>query len=296
MIAKITNKVSESVSQNIPLRFVIPFGGYKHFWNPSHPEPDWAEYFTLVHLAEWLSPILAVYQPGAIIEFISEDMILPRMNNYPEACLNIYAQRFTRLLELFQKNASNNLHFEFFRVGDRYNKKKMIEEVEMLLPASWKKWESYIDEQKEVELKRSRRSVMWKGKYNLTGLSSHEKEQRVIESRLLELAYYDVEARPEFLGDYFIKNNHIPICFSFGLSSDNIDHWIVLGSTSNSIVDFWIGRGIVESQGDLYIPRILSKTQYEEIQPKLKVETVDVLPSKNFETIEIYPGILNFGS
>lgn len=293
-VIDITKKVESSVDQNIPLHFVIPFGGYKHFWNPSHPEPDWAEFFTFHSLTEWLAPVLAVYQPGATIEFISEDLILPRMNNYPPATIEQYAKIFALLLETFQKNMPKNLHFRYWRLGDRYDKDKMIHEVEALLPASWDKWKTYTDEQKEVELKRSKRSVMWKGNEELTGLTEEEKEKRTIESRLLELAYYEVEARPEFLGNYFLADNHIPICFSFGLSPDNIDHWIVLGTTEGSVVDYWIGRGIVEDRGDRIIPRIVSKHQYEQIKPQLKTEKVDILSLKNFAEIETYPGVLDF--
>lgn len=294
MIANITHKVEVSVNQNIPLRFVIPFGGYKHFWNPSHPEPDWAELFTLHTLAAWLSPILAVYEPGAIIEFISEDMIVPMMNNYPEETQDQYTKIFSELLKLYGKMIPKNLYFEFCRVGDKFDKKRMIEEVEKQLPASWKKWNTFTKEQKELELHRSRRSVMWNGNEDLTKLTDQDKEHRIIESRLIELAYYTVEARSDFLGNYFLSENHIPICFSFGLSPDNIDHWIVLGSTLNSIVDFWIGRGVIEDHGSTYVPRIVSHHQYDDIKPKLRVENVDIFPFKNFQTVDIYPGVLNF--
>lgn len=291
----ITNKVSLSIQENRPLHFAIPFGGYKHFWNPSHPRPDWAEFFTLHSLTEWLAPVLAVYVPGAIVEFISEDLILPRMNNYPEETLDQYAKGFSNLLDFYKKISPQNLRLEYYRLGDKFDKKKMTEEVEKILPTSWKKWGTYTEEQKEVELKRSKRSVLWAGKEDLTALTDQEKEKRTIESRLLELAYYEVEAQPEYLGSYFQADNHIPICFSFGLSSDNIDHWIVLGTTSGSIVDFWIGRGIIEDHENTYIPRIVSRKQYEEIQQKLRTQKVDILPLKNFQTVEVYPGILTFG-
>ena len=48
---KIRQKISNSIKEQKPIYFVIPFGGYKHFWNTSHPEPDWAEFFHLVWMA-----------------------------------------------------------------------------------------------------------------------------------------------------------------------------------------------------------------------------------------------------
>ncbi len=288
-IADITNKVALSLKEYRPLHFTVPFGGYKHFWNPSHPEPDWAELFTMKFLTEWVSPILTVHEPGVIIEYISEDLILPRMNNYPEEALENYAKSFRLLLDSYKKYIPKNLDIRFFRVGDKYDKEKIVKEVEKMLPESWRKWETYSQEQKDIELKRSKRSVMWKGREDLTGLSDEAKQKRMIESRLIELAYYSVEAKPEFLGNYFMEDNHVGICFSYGLSPDNSDHWLTLGSTYASTVDYWIGRGILEERDGNFIPRIASKEQYHKIKESLKtVEThFDLLSLKNYQSIEI---------
>lgn len=293
-IKEITQKVSSRIKEDKPLYFTIPFGGYKHFWNPSHPQPDWAELFSLRFLSDWVLPVLAVHKPGVIFEFISEDMILPRMNNYPEDALETYAKSFFLLLETYQKNIPKNLDIRFFRVGDKYDKNTIVNEVEKLLPSRWQKWKTYTQEQKDIELKRSKRSVFWEGKENLKGLTPEEKEKRMIESRLIELAYYDVEARPEFLGDYFTTDSRIGICFSFGLSPDNTSHWITLGSTYASNVDYWIGRGILQQMEDRFIPRIVSHKQYDEIKSKLTSVSVSLIPLKNFNTIEVYSGELNF--
>ena len=285
----IANKVKGSLEQNIPFHFVIPFGGYKHFWNPSHPEPDWAEVFTLRFLYDWVAPILALHRPGAVIEFISEDMILTRMNNYPPGSLDQYSKAFALLLNTFKKSAPKNLDLRFFRLGEKFDKVEIIKQVEDLLPERWKNWEKYSEQEKQMELKRSVRSVFWNGEKDLTKLSDEEKQRKIIESRLIELAYYDIEAKPEFLGDYYMEQNHIPICFSFGLSPDNSTHWITLGSTYASTVDYWIGRGILEEREDGFINRVVSREQYEKIKDNLKIfETgFGKLPSKNYKTIEV---------
>jgi hypothetical protein len=285
----ITEKVKLSIQKQQPLFFAIPFGGYKHYWNPSHPETDWAEIFALRFLIDWVAPVLLTHTPGVIIEFVSEDLILPLMNNYPPEALEKYSQAFTNILKLFSENAPKNLNLSFFRVGDRYNKDKIIAEVEQLLPERWEKWETYSKEQKEIEIKRSVRSVFWNGKNDLTGLSEEEKQKKIIESRLIELAYYDVEVKPEYLGDYYTRDNHIPICFSFGLSPDNLDHWITLGSTYASTVDYWIGRGILQEHKESFIPRIVSKEQYNNLVAKIEKIEIDTSlnqVSKNYRTID----------
>lgn len=287
-LAEITNKVNNKIEQNKPIHFTIPFGGYKHFWNPSYPEPDWAEVFTIRFLSEWVAPILAAYKPGAIIEFISEDVILSRMNNYPNDALEKYSEIFRSLIDLYQKWLPANLKLNYFRVNDKCDGVKIVKEVENLLPKRWQEWEKLNNSEKAIELKRSMRSVFWNGKENLINLSSKEKEKRTIESRLIELAYYDVEALPKFLGNYFTDDNRIGICFSFGLSPDNITHWITLGSTYASVVDYWIGRGVLEKMENGFIPRIVSKEQYEKIKAHLKTLSLkDELPFKNYQSIEV---------
>ena len=118
--------------------------------------------------------------------------------------------------------------------------------------------------------------------------------ERIIESRLIELAYYKIEGQSEFLSDYLYGDGHICICFSFGLSHDNIDNDLTLGSTYSSIVDYWIGRGILEKHSEKFIPRIVSKEQYELIKEKLSIYSTNLIPLKNFKDIEVYDGTLSF--
>lgn len=284
----IRNKVKKSFRENIPIYLTVPFGGYKHFWNHSYPVPDWAEIFTFNHLYNFVSPLLEIYKPGVVIEFISEDLILTRMNNYPPEALNSYSRIFSSLIEKFNSWSPENFQLKFFRIGDQCDKDKMVEKVEKLLNERRGEFFKLSEENKQKELKRSHRSVMYNGYKDLTKLSSREKLDREIDSRIIELAYYDTEAESRFLGDYLWRDNHICICFSFGLSHDNIDNFLTLGSCKSSIVDYWIGRGILEAHGNKIIPRIVSKTQYETIKNDLKMfNTRSVLPSNNFGSIEV---------
>lgn len=288
-LEKIISKVNLSINENKPIRFVIPFGGYKHFWNTSHPQPDWAELFTLKFLTDWLSPVVTAHEPGVIIEFVSEDVILTKMNNYPQKALDEYTENFVLLLQTYKKYIPNNLDFQYFRIGEKRDKSKIIKAVEDLLPKGRDRWSKLSQEEKEMELKRSRRSIMWEGQDDLTKLTDKQKEKRIVESRIVELAYYEAEIKPEFLGNYYEEDNHIPLCFSGGLSQDNADHWITLGSTYASIVDYWIGRGILGTKNGNFINRIISKNQYKKIKKYLKTYKIkfDLLPLKNFQSIDV---------
>lgn len=287
----ISEKVAISIKEDKPLHFVIPFGGYKHFWNPSYPEPDWAELFNFRYLAEYVAPVLAVHKPGVIIEYMSEDVILNRMNNYPQKALDRYSEIFRQVQSWYSQYIPKNLKFRFFRVGERCKGDKIVKTIEKLLTQRRKAFAELSKEQKKQELHRSFRSVFWGGDKDLTNLSEHDKEERVIESRLIELAYYETESKPEFMGNYLGEDNHICICFSFGTTHDNDEYQdLTLGSTYGSLVDFWIGRGILTQKDGTFRPRIISRNQYAALKNKLETIPVEkLLPLKNYQSI----GLIN---
>lgn len=286
---KIRQKINDSIKKQKPLHFVIPFGGYKHYWNASHPEPDWAEFFHFVWMTEYLAAILAAYKPGATIEYVSEDLILNRMNNYPSEVLETYANKFNELINWFNTKVPENLELRYFRIGDRYDKDKIVKQVEALLSGRREAFAKLSQTEQDKELHRSMRSVMWNGDKDLTGLTDKEKQQRIIDSRLIELAYYEIEGKPEFLSDYLWADNHICICFSFGLSHDNAFEDLTLSSAEGSIVDFWIGRGVLESRENRLNPRIVSRKQYEAFDPKPDNVQVSLngINLKNLQSVEM---------
>ena len=287
----IAEKVLSCVQNGRPIHLTIPFGGYKHFWNPSHPEPDWAEVFHFLWMTEYVSPILAVHKPGVILEYVSEDLILPLMNNYPEAALEAYSAAFRKLIKWYSKYIPDNLQIDFWRVSDKYDKRAIIDKVATLLPERLAAFAKLPASTQEQEIHRSVRSVLWDGKDDLTNLTVEQKHERIIASRLIELAYYDIEASPEFLGDYYWQDDLICVCFSFGLSSDNDEYGdLTLAASLGSIVDFWIGRGVLKQQNNELYGNIISKQQYEDNKPNIKTFSVDTELkeiSKNYENIEV---------
>jgi hypothetical protein len=279
-------RIAGSIETNTPIKIVIPFGGFKHYWNPSQPEADWADIFNIRFIAEWVAPVLAIHSPGVEVEYFSEDVILPRMNNYPPEAIETYTSSFSNLIEFYSKIVPSNLVIKLTRAKNVYDGKRIIEVVEAMLPERRAAFEKLTPEEKERELKRSKRSIYWNGWKDLSKLSENEKEERIIESRLIELAFYETEDTSDFLDMYYVRDNNICICFSFGLSHDNVFNQLTLGTTFASIVDFWIGRGVLLLENGKFVPTILSHQQYED--SKKNIEDVSgIIPGKNFEIIEI---------
>jgi hypothetical protein len=76
-----------------------------------------------------MKPILAVYQPGVKINFISEDVILELLDNYDDKDLERYSKSFEKMLESLQKYFPENFEIDYQRSRDMYNKDKMIKMV-----------------------------------------------------------------------------------------------------------------------------------------------------------------------
>ncbi len=97
----ILQKIRMSVKENKPIHLIVCLGGYKHFWNPSAPRADWAEFFNLVFMTEYVAPVLKIYPPGVILDYESEDAIMPVIDNYPEEHLDAYAGSFRELISIY---------------------------------------------------------------------------------------------------------------------------------------------------------------------------------------------------
>lgn len=289
----IRKKVLMSVKEARPLHFVILFGGYKHFWNSSYPEVDWAELFNLNFMSELFAPILEMHKTGVILDYGSEDIIITMMDNYPKTALDRYAESFSELLKLYLKHCPSNFKINYVRTGKMYDSEKLKAKVKERLPQKLKDFESLTKEEQEKHLHRSYHSVLWKGEEDWTTLSEKDRKNRIVESKVIEDTFYEVEAG--FLGDYFTGDNRVPLVLSWGLSDENIDHWLTLGSTHASTVDFWIGRGILEDRGDgHFVQRVLSQKQYDAVKTKLRTIETAFMQARNLKSIEVYEGKLDF--
>ncbi len=288
----ILEKIQKSIDDNKPVYLIVAFGGYKHFWNPSYPEVDWAEFFNLRFMLDFVAPILAVHRPGVILDYESEDVILPMIDNFPEEALDKYAKSFKKLIGVFAKNFPDNLKINYVRSQDQCDTEKLLQEVRKRFPEAKKNWQKLPKEEKEYRLHRSPKCILWDGKEDLTGLNEKERQERIEKSKIINELYYEVDF--DFRGDYFVGDNHIPLVLSWGLCNENFDNWLTLGSTYASTVDFWSGRGVLEDRGDKIVMRVVSQNQYKEIFGSLKEIDSNIISLGNFKNIEVYKGKLRF--
>lgn len=287
----IERKIRRSIAEDRPLGLVVPFGGYKHFWNPSAPLVDWAEVFHLEFMIQHLTPLTSVIPAGVRIEYVSEDFIVPLMDNYLPADLDRYSESFRALVVRYQPVLPAGLVIEYWRLSERYDTATITDVILNAMPARLAEFASLDGDARAIELRRSARSVNWHGWSDLASLDPSEREDRVVYARVMEKTFSDLGFLPEHVGGYYEADLRSCAVFSWGTSLDNaVKQFLTLHSAPGSTVDHWIGRGVVIPTRDERLrTTIVSRTQYEAFPWSRLPSRIENLGSnlRNLETVDL---------
>ncbi len=124
----IKSALKNNISHQEPVQIVWPFGGYKLWRLDETPEVDWAELFTMIHIAKWLKPVCALYPKGVEVTFWFDEVVISQMNNIPQSDLDAYRKSFNDLLEFIEPWLPENLKFETFLERSQYESNEAFEE------------------------------------------------------------------------------------------------------------------------------------------------------------------------
>ena len=271
--------VNACVKDNKPIKMVYPFGCYKLWRLPVDSEIDWAEFFAISYICEWIAPILAIYKPGIDFTFSSDDVIVERMNNISKKIVDNNVKKFIKLLEIFQKYTKNNLSLNLQRIGDLYDKQEFEEELKTSFINETKKHETYSDQKKIPLLKSSELNICWNGEEDWKKLSEEEKKDKIKRGAILHHAYTSLEKRAKFT-----RALDKIVVFTTPLTRPNN---IAIGTTKNSVTKFWTGIGVLEKHGEKFKDTILPPKQIENIDKEVVTEKINLLSMKNFKEIKI---------
>lgn len=289
----ISKQLEQIISNNQKIIFTPAFGGYKHYWTKSYPYTDWAEIFNIKFLLEYLAPVFNSYKPGIEIEYESEEVIIEKLNNMPQKDLDKYTNSWNKLLNLFNRELNNKVEIKYTLATNSYSKEELYKAMDERYSKFEKLFNTYED--KDYRLSKASTNIMWDGKVDLTDLNEKEKEDFVKNSRILDEVFLDADF--ELRSDFFLQENRILLCFSFGLWPEGAEA-LHIGSCNSSMVDFWAGTGILEVREDKIIPRIISKTQFDKIKKDLIKVPINVeqlkLINENYNYIYVYNGKLDF--
>lgn len=288
-------KVDTILNNNYNFLFCFCFGGYKHFWTPTYPEPDWAEIFTIKYLMEYILPIAETQNKRTTLEFESEEVALTYMNNTPQEGMDKYNLTFRKLIDFINNKNNYTIDLNFVLARDFYDRAELLKKMREYLPEVQERFNALPNEEREIRLKRAETNIMWDGKEDLTNISDKERRKFIYDSRILNEAFLDIDYKLRGK-EYFEKENLIPLLGSFGLGAGG-EAWLHLASNKSSMVDFWAGMGILEIRKDKIIEKTISKKQFDQIKGKLvKVNLNNELCniSNNYSWIYVYEGNLPF--
>lgn len=288
-------KLDNILKDNLPFIFCFCFGGYKHFWSPTYPEPDWAEVFTIKFLMEYILPIAKSYDYGVNLEFESEEVAISDMNNVPQEGLDKYNKVFKELLDYINKKTDEPINLNLVLAKDFYDKEELLSKMNDYIKDVGDRFEKLDEKEKIIRLRRAETNIKWDGIKDLTKLNENERKKVIYDSRILNEAFLDIDY--ELRGkEYFEKENLIPLLGTFGYGAGG-ELWLHVASNKTSVVDFWTGIGILEVRENEILERTLSEKQFNNIKNQLKRVKINSdleKLSSNYSWIYVYEGTLNF--
>lgn len=271
--------INFAVSENKPLQFRYPFGGYKLWRVPGSPEVDWAEFLSITYYCNYLAPIAAAYKPGVELLFASDDVIIERMDNIPKPDTDAYFDSFKVLLEQFRKYLPSNFSVDIVRIGDLYHDKAAMEtELAANVEKFKKEYAENVDAaKKDKMLTSSELNIRWDGAKDLTKLSDEEKQAVITMGPVYHDAYCALSKRREFN-----RGEDKIVIFT-----TRIPNAIAIGTTKASVTKFWTGYGVLERHGEGFRAKILSPKQIEDSALQPEKVAIAGLNGKNFSTVPI---------
>ncbi|HUC31579.1 MAG TPA: hypothetical protein VMR99_02755 [Candidatus Paceibacterota bacterium] len=258
-----------NIERNEPIKFAMPFGGYKLWSLEEAPEVDWAELFTLMYYTEWLKPILDNYPPGAWFDFSSDDIIVERIDNISKAETDSYKKSFDDLIEFMKQYLPKNMQFTFTQVGSRYTHEEfeadLHEKMEVIKKSLGGMPEVSEAEKKMIDLNaRPRegedRSYAWYQNNKLT----HDAYMTVSKRR----PYYRTEDK----------------LLAF---TKRLPNGVAIGTTKTSIAKFWVGVGVLKKKEDDFTESVLSPDQLHGAQYECVPIDIKGLDGKNFKKLRV---------
>jgi len=278
--ARTKKAIHIAVSHNKPIHVVYFLGGYKLWRLPSSPEADWAEFFNIAYVLEYLSPIAAAYKPGVILSYFTHTLLMERHDNLDITEINTYMNSLQIILNSFLKYTPVNMTARIWRDEDLYGRDEYFKALDEGLEDAKKQYELASAEKQMNWQKLGRLNIKWKGKEDWNGLNEEEKKKKIVKGIYFEIAAVNVLKRFQMTAKGEDK-----VC----IFTEASPLFIGTGSTKNSIVKHWTGFGVLEKRNENYEDRILSPSQLEQVNTiPSKTFPISLIPLSNLKQISLF--------
>lgn len=285
-IERTKKAVEIQIEKNEPIKVIFFQGGYKLWRFPTSPEADWAEFFNLAYVLNYVAPLAAGYKPGVDLIYYCHTLLMETHDNLTTEEIKAYMNSFAHLQAEFTKHLPKNIKLSILRDADIYSRDEYFETLEL----GKTKAEVEIKSWPEAKVKDFERmatlNIKWNGKEDWSKLSYEDKQEKIHQAALYEQAA--ISNLPKIMDT--VKAPNIVLLFT---KASPI--FIGIGSTYTSMAKYWVGTGVLQDHKDSYIPRILTPSQYEKVK-ELPHETIHVSNTlgKNFTAIDLYHEKLSF--
>lgn len=273
--------INNAIKNNEPLPVYFFQGAYKLWRLPSTPEADWAEFFNISYLLEYLAPIAAAYKPGVNLVYYMHTLLMEAHDNLTTEEINQYIGTFNGLLNIFGKKLPNNITISVLKDADIYPREDYFPALEHGLIEAQKIYEAFPPEKKADYVRMSKLNIKWQGKDRWDLLSKNDKEKMIYKSGLYEVSA--TLSLPKVMEKVKAPENVLVFTKANPMM-------IGIGSTKTSMAKYWVGIGVLEWNKDKLQERVLTPSQWEKAK-KLKHEVIKVNKSwgKNFKEILVFP-------
>lgn len=235
LVNRVTGTIAHCLKTETPVRLFVPFGGYKSPASPEFPWVGWAELFAVAGLAAILAPICEFHPAGAVLEFSSDELIVPRLTGAPRPVLDRYRADFDRVLALAREYLPPNLRLRQGSLREAYDGAELTRLMSDLGRRLADDWFPALPRHQQERLLRSAANNRFRTPGSSADTPVGELRRTVCEHQ----AFLQVD--DEHRSAVFADPATIPVALRRGLAG-----WLHLGSNHRSATQFWIGFGVVD--------------------------------------------------
>ena len=280
--ADIKNKIRMNIDNNDPIKFSVPFGGYKAWRLEKNFQPEWAEVFNVSYYLKYAAQILKHYSRGVEISYTFSDNLMYFVSDFPKERVQAYAEIFQKILDMFNK-ITDKIQFKLVKINELYQNQEeyYIDFLKCFLD-NLVFWEEKYDESiKTRHLTSSRHNLYLYGERKINEQTDNIKEKYYYFSALMTDAVDSLKERRK----YNKNQDRIQLVCVKGPS-----RCINTGVCETSAVHFWVGRGFLKCHKNTIKPYIytyssIKRIESEEIVQDINVDTSFSSISENFKYI-----------
>jgi hypothetical protein len=187
-IERTQKAIDIKIEKNEPIKVIFFQGGYKLWRFPTSPESDWAEFFNLAYVLNYIAPLATVYKPGVELTYYCHTLLMETHDNLTTEEIKIYMDSFAHLQAKFQEHLPKNIKLSILRDADIYTRDEYFKALEEGKVKAEQDIEAWPDAKVKDFERMATLNIKWNGKEDWTKLSEEDKQEKIHLAALYEQA------------------------------------------------------------------------------------------------------------